>query len=101
MPITKHHLYPQQLNQISNTFKTLGCPARLTILKYLLDHGYSSNKELVQYIQLSQSSVSEHLRQLGSIDLVVSTQLETYMIYRINEAIWQNMPWLHALINED
>jgi DNA-binding transcriptional ArsR family regulator len=101
MPITKHHLYPAHLNQISNVFKILGCPARLTILKYLLDHESANNKQLVQYIQLSQSCVSEHLRQLISIDLVVATQLETSMIYRLNEAIWQNMPLLHVLFNED
>jgi DNA-binding transcriptional ArsR family regulator len=101
MPITKHHLYPHRLNQLSNVFKVLGCPARLTILKYLGEHGPAYNKELVAYIQLSQSSVSKHLRQLININLVICMQLETSMIYRINEAIWQNMLWLHNVVDDD
>jgi ArsR family transcriptional regulator, arsenate/arsenite/antimonite-responsive transcriptional repressor len=99
MPITKYNLYPQQLNQISHIFKVLSCPARLTILKYLLDHGSSNNKELVEYLQLKQSTVSEHLKQLISIDLVVATQLETSMLYRTNIDIFQNTPMAMALLN--
>src|SRR4051794_1056356 len=94
MPITKYNLYPQQLNQISHIFKVLGCPARLTILKYLLDHGPSNNKQLVEYLQLKQSTVSEHLKQLVCIDLVVATQQETSMIYKICENTMQQMPYL-------
>jgi DNA-binding transcriptional ArsR family regulator len=85
MPLTKHHLYSQELNHLANIFRVLGHGARLTILKYLLDQGSANNKELVEYLQLSQSTVSQHLKELASIDLVVVTQRETSMIYSINE----------------
>jgi len=101
MPITKFSLYPHYLNQISHIFKVLGCPARLTILKYLLDYGPSNNKQLVEYLQLKQSTVSEHLKQLISIDLVEANQQETSMIYKINVSVWQNMPWLTELFDMD
>src|SRR5687768_4638415 len=89
MPITKHHFYPQHLNQISNTFKVLSCPARFSILKYLLDQGAANNKELVQYLGLSQSTVSPHLAQLLNIVLLVTTQHETSMLYRIDDDVWK------------
>ena len=101
MPLTKHHLYPQRFIQLSNTFKVLACPAQLTILKYLLDHGSSNNKELGEHLGLSQSTLSAHIKQLKSIDLMGATQLETSMIDRVNDAVWPNMPRLHALLHEE
>ena len=94
MPITKHHLYTPDINSVSNIFRVLGCPARLTILKYLLEHGHANNKQLVEYLQLKQSTVSEHLKQLISIDFVEASPMENFIRYTINQQAFQNLPLL-------
>lgn len=91
MGLSKNHLYSEDHNYLALIFRTLGHGARLTILNYLLEHGRATNKELVEHLQLSQSTVSEHLRCLKSINLVVATQQETSMIYNINQPLWVQM----------
>ena len=88
---SKNHLYSENHNYLAQIFKTLGHGARLTILQYLLDHGRASNKELVESLQLSQSTVSEHLKCMRDIDLINATQQETFMIYSINKSFWEEL----------
>jgi DNA-binding transcriptional ArsR family regulator len=84
MGLSKNHLYSEEQNKWALIFKTLGHGARLAILQYLLDHGRANNKELVEWLGLTQSSVSEHLKQLISIEMIIATPVETLMIYSIN-----------------
>lgn len=91
MGLSKHHLYSDEQNKWALIFKTLGHGARISILQYLLDQGRANNKELVGHLQLSQSTVSEHLKCLQSIDLIIASQHETSMIYSINEPLCREL----------
>lgn len=91
MPISKLHLYHQEYNNMATFFRVIGHGARLSILKYLQEHGPVNNKELVEFLKLSQSTVSEHLRLLLSIDIIIATQRETSILYDINELRWEQL----------
>lgn len=84
MPVSKSFLYPDEFNRVAAILQALGHGARLCILHYLLEQGKANNKELVEYLGLSQSTVSGHLKILMNVDLIVGTQIETSIFYQIS-----------------
>jgi DNA-binding MarR family transcriptional regulator len=91
MGLTKSYLYSDDNNYLAWLFRTVAHPARLTILQYLLDHGSSTNKVLIEHLQLSQSTVSEHIKCLLKFKLIVAQQHETSMVYTIYEPMWNQV----------
>lgn len=66
-----------------NTAKALGDETRLTILK-ILNNGKSTTQNLSKLLHLSASSVSLHLKQLKSADLIDSYKDNKFVYYYIN-----------------
>lgn len=87
----KDFLYRDEINHVALLFRTLGSSARLTILGYLLEHGSATNKELVEALTLSQSTISQHIRHMKAMNLVTATQRENCMIYTVSEPLWAQM----------
>lgn len=56
--------FSQQTNQLSNIFKALGHPARLTIIELLLKEGRVKCKEIALSIPQSDTTVNRHIRVL-------------------------------------
>ncbi len=56
--------FSNQTNQLSNIFKALGHPARLTIIELLLKEGRVKCKEIAFSIPLSETTVNRHIRVL-------------------------------------
>lgn len=52
--------------------RALGNPARVRLLRYIADQNECISGELVDYIGLAQSTVSEHLRILREAELIVA-----------------------------
>lgn len=91
MPISKSYLYPDEFNRAAILLQALGHGARLCILSFLLEHGKANNKELVEHLGLSQSTVSGHLKILATVDIIVATQFETSVFYQINPIFAENL----------
>lgn len=69
--------------------KALGHPARIAILRLLLRRQTCICGDIVDEIPLSQSTVSQHLRELKNAGLIRGTIAGTSVCYCINVRNWK------------
>jgi len=74
-----------KLEDISQTFKALSDPTRLRIVYLLLQKESLCVCELVDTLELSQSTVSRHLAYLKNSNLVTSWRKGVWMHYAVSE----------------
>ena len=86
MGLSKKHFSPTHL-YLAQLYSALGAAPRLAILEYLVQNGQANVKELTEHLQLSQSTVSAHLKRLLSINLIEAREVETSVIYTIEKGV--------------
>lgn len=89
MGVTKTSSFSRQQNQLATLAKALGHPARIAILEYLLQHQTCICNDLVQELPLSQSTITQHLRELKVAGLIKGEIEGPKVNYCIDEAVWQ------------
>lgn len=72
------------LDLLSRIFKALGDPTRLKII-YALSHGTLNVSQLVELLDMSQSSISRQLRLLRSEKLVKDTRVGRKIYYSLDD----------------
>lgn len=70
MPIAKTDTFTHSDNQLADIAKALSHPARISILRILNEHDSCITGEIVDRLPLSQSTVSQHLKELKRVELV-------------------------------
>lgn len=80
----RHELAPLGYELVANCFRVLSEPVRLKLLHQLRD-GEKNVGELVGALQISQPSVSKHLRVLLEADYVARRQEGTSAFFSIKE----------------
>ena len=88
MGITKTELFEEKLNTMAARAKALGHPARLAIIEYILDHHTCICNDLVHELPLSQSTITQHLRELKQVGLIKGEIDGPKVNYCIDEKIW-------------
>lgn len=86
MGATKNHIYTQDQIEQARLFKALGHPARIAIIENLLEHDDLNCKGLGAYIQLAQSTISKHIKELfdaGILSVGVVANNAFYKPYKI------------------
>jgi DNA-binding transcriptional ArsR family regulator len=73
-----------RLEKVARCLKVLAHPTRLLII-YLLGQGEQSVHELEEKVQVSQSSVSQHLNLLKDKDIVESRRAAQQVFYRLKD----------------
>lgn len=68
---TQHPLKPLEVTFLADTCKALAHPARIRILKHLLDEDRCICGRIVDILPLAQSTVSQHLKILKEAGLVL------------------------------
>jgi ArsR family transcriptional regulator, arsenate/arsenite/antimonite-responsive transcriptional repressor len=66
--------------------KAISHPARISILKILAKKENCNCNDLVELLPLSQSTVSQHLKELKNCGLVNGTVKGTSSIYSLNKS---------------
>ncbi len=66
----KRNLFSKEEFQLAEIAKALSHPARIKILKILSDKNVCICGDLVEQLPLSQSTVSQHLRELKRVGLI-------------------------------
>jgi len=79
---------------LASTFKALGHPARMAIVKVLLERKKCICGSIVNEIPLSQSTISQHLKVLKNAGLIKGEVEGATVCYCINQEKWN-------LINKD
>lgn len=78
-------------------FRALGNPLRMQLVRYMADHPQCITGDLVQFSNLAQSTVSEHLRVLREAGIVAGTVDGPARCYCLNE---DTLRWLRAQVAE-
>jgi len=70
MGSTKNHIYTPEQIELARLFKALAHPARIAIIENLLEEGNLNCNDLRSFIQLAQSTISEHMKQLHEVGVL-------------------------------
>lgn len=88
MGISKTDEFTVKQNRLSVIAKALGHPARVAIIEYLAKSNACMCGDIVEVLPLSQSTVSQHLRELKNAGLIKGDIEGTKVCYCINEQGW-------------
>ena len=85
MGLSKALLFSEEQNALATLGKTLGHPARIAILQYMIKNRTCIVGDLTRELPLSQSSISQHLKELKMIGLIKGEIEGPSVCYCINE----------------
>lgn len=85
MGATKSDFFTDHQNKLSIIFKALGHPARIAILEYLLQQNSCICNDLVNVLPLSQSTISQHLKELKNAGLIKGSIEGNSICYCLDE----------------
>jgi DNA-binding transcriptional ArsR family regulator len=66
----KTKVFTKELQELAKFTKVLSHPARLSILKYLAETKTCISGDISDYLPLSRSTVSQHLKELKELGLI-------------------------------
>ena len=90
MGITKTEEFTSKDNKIAKYAKALGHPARIAILQLLLKKQNCICGDIVDELPLSQSTVSQHLKELKEAGLIKGDIDGVKICYCIDEKEWKS-----------
>ncbi len=91
MGLSKKDEFTAKQNTLAGYAKALAHPARVAIVEYLSTSQACMCGDIVDVLPLSQSTVSQHLRELKSAGLVKGEIEGTSVCYCLNESGWNEM----------
>ncbi len=89
MGITKSSLFKKKQNRLANLAKAFDHPARVAIIEYLLQHQSCICNDLVHELPLSQSTITQHLKELKRIGIIKGEVEGPKVNYCIDEKTWE------------
>lgn len=87
---TKSEEFTIKDNKIANFAKALAHPARVAILQFLIKKRSCICGDIVSELPLSQSTVSQHLKELKEAGLIKGEIEGVKVCYCIDEKEWEN-----------
>lgn len=97
MGITKTQIFNERQNELASIFRVLANPARIAILEYISTQKACICNDIVDEIGLAQPTVSQHLKELKSIDLIEGEIDGKKVCYCINLDRWKE---IQAFLNK-
>ncbi len=88
MGLSKKEAFTSKQNRLSDIARALAHPARVAIVEYLAKTNACMCGDIVDVLPLSQSTVSQHLRELKNAGLIKGDIEGTKVCYCINEKGW-------------
>jgi len=88
MGVTKTEIFSEKENRIADLAKAFSHPARVAILTYLVANKSCICGDLVGALPLSQSTVSQHLKELKRIGIIKGEINPPKVCYCIDEEVW-------------
>lgn len=91
MGLTKAEEFSVKDNRIANFAKALAHPARVAILRILLKRESCYCGDIVEELPLSQSTVSQHLKELKEAGIIKGEIEGVKICYCIDADVWEQM----------
>lgn len=88
MGLTKTEEFTKTQNDLATLTKALGHPARIAILQFLIKSKACVCGDIVEELPLSQSTVSQHLKELKKAGLIKGDIEGPTVCYCIDEKAW-------------
>lgn len=88
MGLTKTEEFTKSQNEIAAITKALGHPARIAIIQFLIQSKSCICGDIVDELPLSQSTVSQHLKELKKVGLIKGNIEGPSVCYCIDEKVW-------------
>ena len=89
MGATKSEEFTSKENALAKYAKALAHPARIAILKLLASRQTCMCGDIVDVLPLSQSTVSQHLKELKDAGLIKGEIEGAKVCYCIDEKVWK------------
>ncbi len=89
MGLTKTQLFKKRQNRLAILAKAFDHPARIAILEYLLSNQTCICNDLVNVLPLSQSTITQHLKELKQIGIIKGEVEGPKVNYCIDEKVWE------------
>src|SRR6476619_2868758 len=100
MGTTKSDEFSVKDNRVSRYAKALSHPARIAILRLLIQKQACICGDIVEELPLSQSTVSQHLKELKDAGLIKGDIDGAKVCYCIDEKEWKAaQSWLNQLFD--
>lgn len=100
MGATKSYEFSVKENKLAKYAKALAHPARVAILKLLANKATCQCGDLVDELPLSQSTVSQHLKELKEAGLIQGEIEGAKVCYCIDEKEWKTaQAWINQLFD--
>ncbi len=96
MGMTKSQLFNASQNQIAGFAKAFAHPARVAIIQELVKRNSCVCGDLVEVLPLSQSTISQHLKELKQTGLLKGEVEGPRVCYCINQESWQSAETIFA-----
>jgi ArsR family transcriptional regulator len=91
-----------KIEELAEIFKALSDATRLRVVKLLSEHPYLCVNALTQRLNVTQSAVSQHLRVLRQVGLVIGSRKGYHIHYSLNKKVLeQYKSKLLELLGED
>ncbi len=88
MGLTKTSEFTKSQNELARLAKALGHPARIAILQFLITQPSCVCGDIVDELPLSQSTVSQHLKELKNAGLIKGNIEGPSVCYCIDMDVW-------------
>lgn len=101
MGTAKTEDYTVKDNKIAKYAKVLGHPARIAILRLLVKKEACVCGDIVDELPISQSTVSQHLKELKEVGLIKGEIAGKAVCYCIDEKAWAEAKnYMHTFFTE-
>jgi ArsR family transcriptional regulator, arsenate/arsenite/antimonite-responsive transcriptional repressor len=96
VPLVREPLSAEAATQLAATLKALSDPVRLRLLSVVASHegGEACVCDLSAGIELTQPTISHHLKVLREAGLLDSQRRASWVYYRVNPAVLQQLSQL-------
>lgn len=91
MGITKTKQFTEQQNRKAELYKALGHPARIAIIEFLINKNSCVCGDIVSELPLSQSTISQHLKELKNVGIIKGEIEGVKTCYCIDEKVWSEL----------
>jgi DNA-binding transcriptional ArsR family regulator len=91
MGTSKTEHFSESINRMAIILKAMGHPARLAIIEYLRKVDSCICNDLVNELPLAQPTISQHLKELKSADIIKGTIEGNSICYCLNSEMFHEL----------
>ena len=101
MGLSSHQKFTIEQNKLADFAKAFGHPARIAIMQHLIKVDACVCGDLVDVLPLSQSTVSQHLKELKKAGVIKGEVEGTKVCYCIDANAWnEGIGFLNTFLKE-